>query len=228
MDLERLKKLAGVQLNEDFRDNDDDDGLTPAERALAKKADTDLAKKGIKVKDVDPDKDLESMAKSEQAKKEAKVAKKEEKQEPKVEPKKEEPKAEEKAAEEAKKRGRAAGEKHAAMSKFMADNKGVSRKDFIAHAKEKHGMSQHHANTMYYSMKKKLNEFYVVNNYYNGRVLAEWSSYDRPYWVLFENQWARDAMIFDTEESAQEAVEKMNACGIRTIAVVKHKAPSEE
>ena len=72
-DIARLRQLAGQPLNESY-DDDDDDGMSASERALASKADGDLKKKGIKVAKVDPDKDLHALAqrrKAKEAKKEA-------------------------------------------------------------------------------------------------------------------------------------------------------------
>ena len=118
-DISRIRALAGMQPLTESYDDDDDDGMSASERALLKKAESDLKKKGIKVKDADPDKDLHALAQRRKAKElareeaedreeaESKAAaaaekKAEEKEEPKAEekkeaaPKKEEPKAEEK------------------------------------------------------------------------------------------------------------------------------------
>ena len=118
-DISRIRTLAGMQPLTESYDDDDDDGMSASERALLKKAEGDLKKKGIKVKDADPDKDLHALAQRRKAKEkaredaedreeaESKAAaaaekKAEEKEEPKAEEKKEaahkkeEPKAEEK------------------------------------------------------------------------------------------------------------------------------------
>ena len=110
-DISRLRALAGVQPLTESYDDDDDDGMSASERELAGKADRDLKKKGIKVANVDPDKDIRSLArrrKAHDARYEEKVdkeeaeekeaAEKEKATEPKAEPeaKKEAPKAEEK------------------------------------------------------------------------------------------------------------------------------------
>ena len=60
-DISRIRALAGVQLNESY-DDDGDDGMSASERALLKKAEGDLKKKGVKVKDADPDKDLHALS----------------------------------------------------------------------------------------------------------------------------------------------------------------------
>lgn len=110
-DISRLRALAGVQPLTESYDDDDDDGMSASERELAGKADRDLKKKGIKVANVDPDKDIRSLArrrKAHDARYEEKVdkeeaeekeaAEKEKATEPKAKPeaKKEAPKAEEK------------------------------------------------------------------------------------------------------------------------------------
>lgn len=111
-DISRIRALAGMQpLTESY--DDDDDGMSASERALLKKAEGDLKKKGVKVKDADPDKDLHALAQRRKAKEKAKEdaedreeaeskaaaaaeKKAEEKEAPKAEEKKEEPRAEEK------------------------------------------------------------------------------------------------------------------------------------
>ena len=99
------------------------------------------------------------------------------------------------------------------MAAWLASNKAATRKAFIDHAVDKHGMSKHHANTLYYGLKKKLNEFYIVSQKIGGRVLAEYSSFDRPQWVLFENEWAPNVMVFETANKAQAAVIKLVESG---------------
>lgn len=129
-DISRLRALAGVQPLTESYDDDGDDGMSASERALLKKAEGDLKKKGVKVKDADPDKDLHALAQRRKAKEKAKEdaedreeaestaaaaaeKKAEEKEAPKAEDdkeaapkkepeaKKEEPKAEEKKEEPA-------------------------------------------------------------------------------------------------------------------------------
>lgn len=70
--IENIRKIAGNPIVESVDDGDDED-LSPAEKALADKAESELKKTGIKVKNVDPDKDMSSLAK--------KVGKKERNQE---------------------------------------------------------------------------------------------------------------------------------------------------
>lgn len=124
-------------VKESYDADDGDDGMSASERAIIKKAEDDLKKKGIKVKDADPDKDLHDLAQRRKAKEKAKeeaedkeeaeskaaaaaekkaeddkeAAPKKEPEAKKEEPKKEAPKAEDKkedpTAAEAKRRGKA-------------------------------------------------------------------------------------------------------------------------
>jgi len=118
--LNELRAIAGLPLNERY-DDDDDDGLSRAERELASKADKELKAKGVKVPDIDPDKDISKAANRSKTKKDAAdtTADEEEpaataKEEPaataKEEPaaKKEEPAAKKEEPTVAKKRGRSA------------------------------------------------------------------------------------------------------------------------
>jgi chemotaxis protein histidine kinase CheA len=160
-DMERIRKIAGLpMITEGFRDDDEGDGLSAAERELAKKADGDLKKKGISVGKVDPDKDLQTLAKkraakekkaeeradsSEEAEKKAAAAEKksdedkapkaddkEEKSE-KPAPKKEEPKKEEVKKEEPKKEEPKAEEKaEEAKRRGRAINPEAKRQKAIA------------------------------------------------------------------------------------------------
>lgn len=212
-DLDRLKQFAGI-ITESYAD---DDELSPAEKALVDKAERDLKAKGIKVKDIDPDKDIASMAKKEKAEDEVvkdTVAKKIEKKEvaKEVAKKADDKKAEEKK-EEAKARGRKVGEKTSAMAAWLSANKDATRKSFIDHAVHKHGMSKHHANTLFYGLKKRLQEYYIIAQKIGGRTLAEYSSYDRPQWVMFDNEWAPNVMVFESADKAQSAVSKLVAQG---------------
>lgn len=60
IDINEFRKIAGLNIVVESYDEDDD--LTPSERALIDKADKDLAKKGVKVANVDADKDLEHIS----------------------------------------------------------------------------------------------------------------------------------------------------------------------
>lgn len=132
MDLNRIRKLAG--LTESY----DDDTMTRSERELADMADRDLKKKGINVK-VDPDKDMERLAKKVKKKEEkeldddAEEAKPEEKKDNAEEAKaKSDTKPEEKKDDSGKP---ARGEHRAQAREYMKDHAGKGRAAFMAFAK---------------------------------------------------------------------------------------------
>lgn len=194
--IKRLQQFAGI-VTESFYDNDDEDenDLSTAEQELIKKAESDLAKKGIKV---DSEEDLMNLVK-----KQNNVEKKEPES---ITDKETEENKKTINAERTKQRGRKQNERTGAMVAWFQANKNATRKEFITHAMDKHGMSLQHANTLFYSLKKKLTEYYIVVQPFNNRVIAEYSSADRPMWVQFDNIWARDAMIFESESQATEMV----------------------
>lgn len=73
MDIKRVKQLAGleplVEAWDDgdfdrFMNGDDEDDLSDAERELVGQAEKDLAAKGVKVKNVDPEADISALARS--------------------------------------------------------------------------------------------------------------------------------------------------------------------
>ena len=73
MDIKRIKQLAGlapiVEAWDDgdfdrFMNGDDDEDLSSAERELVGRAEKDLAAKGVKVKNVDPEADMAALART--------------------------------------------------------------------------------------------------------------------------------------------------------------------
>jgi outer membrane biosynthesis protein TonB len=145
--LGRLAKIAGVQLNEVWdRDDDDEDpdakiaGEDKRQKAFEKKNKGELKAAAAATPPKKADK------KPAEKKEEPKAEEK--KEEPKAEEKKEEPKAEEKKEEEAKKRGRAANpesfNQHA-----KANAKSMSRGQFITWAAEKHGKGKNYASSLF-------------------------------------------------------------------------------
>lgn len=159
-DISRLRALAGVQpLTESYDDDDGDDGMSASERALLKKAEGDLKKKGVKVKDADPDKDLHALAQRRKAKEQKKEAdedkeeaeskaaaaaekKAEEKEAPKAEEKKEaapkkEPEAKKEApkAEEKKEEPKAEEKKEEPAAEAKRRGKAPNPESFNQHAK---------------------------------------------------------------------------------------------
>lgn len=164
------------------KEQEEDDDLSPAERALIAKADKDLAKKGVKVKDFDPDKMVGKKKEAEDSDEEA----------PKSEHKPAHKPAEKAEHAGAEKPTSARGDKAVAARKFMQDNPNATRKQFTEFM-QKHGMGAAYANTIFYAMKKKLKEvFYITND--EGQILAEgdvWTVYEdyTKRLMMFKNEW---------------------------------------
>lgn len=187
-------KLKEIRIINEWDDEDDD--LSPAERALIAKADKDLAKRGVKVKDFDPDKMVgktkekdegdggdEERSPSKPAK--AKTTKKSVEKQPNPEKGKEETTP-----------TKARGEKAVQARKFMQDNPNATRKQFTEFM-SKHGVSPAYANTMFYAMKKKLQEvFYITND--KDQVLAEGDV-----WTIFED-YTKRLQMFRSEWNAKK------------------------
>lgn len=122
-DISRIRALAGVPLNESY--DDDDDGMSAAERALADKADKDLKKKGVKVANVDPEKDIRSLARRRKA------------HDAKYEEEKDKEEAESKAAADAEKKAKEKEEPKAEETKDAAPKKEPNAKKEEPKAEEK-------------------------------------------------------------------------------------------
>jgi len=209
MNLNRLRKLAG--LTESWDEDDSDDGMSASERALAAKADKDLAKKGIKVGHVDPEKDIASVAKHSKSedddeKPAAKKAVAKSAPAKKAAPKKEEKKS---TPAPAKKRGRPQVEtsKTGGARGWMNANKNASRKEFIAHATGKLGMSAAHASTIYYALKRKVNEaWYIQHPRLSSYVLAENTMQNMFQWVNPADDTQLDPVVYTKLVDAEKAL----------------------
>jgi hypothetical protein len=129
LDLNEMRKIAGLPLVEAA--DDDDDGLSASERALANKADTDLKKKGIKVPNIDPEKDMAKAAKKSTEKDDDDEKPVEKKEDTKPEPKKAEKPAPKKAepSKVEKKPDAKKADKPAAPAPKKADAKPEPKKD---------------------------------------------------------------------------------------------------
>lgn len=240
-DISRIRTLAGMQpLTESY--DDDDDGMSASERALLKKAEGDLKKKGIKVKDADPDKDLHALAQRRKAKEkaredaedreeaESKAAaaaekKAEEKEEPKAEekkeaaPKKEEPKAEE------KRRGKAPNpesfNQHA-----KANAKNMTRGEFLKWAAEKHGKGKAYASALFakYNPKSgraiKTDECYVLQHpSVSSFLLAENKMMNQYQWI--DSASPMDPLVFESEAEAKKVAEWIYEWKNQTAQIIK-------
>jgi hypothetical protein len=209
--IENLRRIAGNPIVESFDEEDDD--LSPAEKALADKAESDLKKTGIKVKHVDPEKDMSKLAKKvggkeEKVERNQEAAEKGEAPASETEVKKE-PKSEEKSEETAKK-GRKADDasKIGQARTWLKNNPGAKRSEFLTYT-DSIGMSRHHASGKLTQLRRGLNEFYMLRHPMLSSVyLAE--NYE-----LGSYQWADaysplDPLVFETEADAREAASFMS------------------
>ena len=241
-DISRIRALAGMQPLTESYDDDDDDGMSASERALLKKAESDLKKKGIKVKDADPDKDLHALAQRRKAKElareeaedreeaESKAAaaaekKAEEKEEPKAEekkeaaPKKEEPKAEE------KRRGKAPNpESFNQIAKANAKN--MTRGEFLKWAAEKHGKGKAYASALFakYNPKSsraiKTDECYMLQHpFVSSFLLAENKMMNQYQWI--DSASPMDPLIFESEAEAKKVAEWIYEWKNQTAQIIK-------
>lgn len=227
-DISRIRSLAGMQPS---TGSYDDDSMSASERALLKKAEGDLKKKGIKVKDADPDKDMHALAQRRRAKEKAKEEaedkeeadakaaaaaekKAEEKEAPKAEEEKEEPKKEEPKKEESneeKRRGKAPNpesfNQHA-----KANAKNMTRGEFLKWAAENHGKGKAYASALFakYNPKSgreiKTNECYMLQHpSVPSFLLSENKIMNQYQWI--DPASPMDPLVFETEDEAKKVAE---------------------
>lgn len=198
-EVDRMRKLAGLPLMERRNDDEDDEGLSRAERELASVADRDLKKKGV-----DVDAELAAARKREKAEKAA-AAKPNAEQKPAA-------KAEAPAAEEKKEEKAAAkrGEGRGALRAWLSSHEGTAtRAQFMAKAKEV-GVGSGNASAMWQSMKskQKVSEFYVIRHpSVSSFILAENAMFGRYQW-LDENDHDDhlEIQLFETAEHAKKVL----------------------
>lgn len=249
MDIKRIKQLAGLapiveawgdgdfdryMRGDRFDDFDDEDGLSASEREMVRSADRDLAAKGIKVDDVDPDDDLahldiddaDDMEDMDEPAMDAVDAVDDlpaddvelgddpeaddeflepglPKPAPEVAVDAPVPTAAPDAAQAAAPEANplvadqaARGAKTAKAREFLKTNPQASRKEFMNFASRELGMGAHYANTLFYSLKKRMVEYCVIEHPTNGRVLAEGSAFDCPIWTTFDKIGFFDPAIY--------------------------------
>lgn len=235
-DINRLRKISGQPLTESVKlkesSHDDDDDMSPAEKALAAKGD-------IKTKRVDPDADMSKLArqrKNKESKAEqdsesserseasasAVAAKKEKAETPNANPKtaqKQERKAA--AAEAESKKPEAAKPEAAAPAAAKSEEKAVAakkarqarewhdanptatRKEYMAHVGANFGMGKHYANQQFYRKTKKLDEFWMIGHpSLSDFYLAENREMSTYQWV--DSYSPLDLMVFETEAAAKK------------------------
>lgn len=106
----------------------------------------------------------------------------------------------------------ARGDKVKKAREYLGNYKTATRKEFMTYAAKELGMGPHYANTLFYALKKKMVEFYVVANPANGKVLAEHSAYDIPVWTAFEKASLFNPGIL-TQRQAAKASEHLTRYG---------------
>lgn len=250
-DISRIRTLAGMQPLTESYDDDDDDGMSASERALLKKAEGDLKKKGVKAKDADPDKDLHALAQRRKAKDKAKEdaedreeaeskaaaaaeKKAEEKEAPKAEddkeaaPKKEEPKAEEKKEEpatEAKRRGKAPNpESFNQHAKSNAKN--MTRGEFLKWAAEKHGKGKAYASALFAKYNPKSGRAIKTDECYVLQHPSVSSFLLAENKMMNQYQWIdsaspMDPLVFESEAEAKKVAEWIYEWKNQTAQIIK-------
>lgn len=250
-DLTRIRQLAGINtpLTESVNDdNDDDDGLSPAERELANRADKDLKNKGINVKNVDPDKDMAALAHREDkahnnaqgSAKKAEPKKEEHKQgeSNKDEPKKDEPKKEEPATNNAKRRGKAPNPESYRQKAiaWISAHPSANGGEFKRWLKETNSpMSANYANTFFYAHKKKtrgeLKEstticYMLQHPAAPSFLLAENKAMNQYQWVDASSNI--DPLVFESEQDALATAQYINEYKNQTSHLVKFDLTEED
>lgn len=170
---------------------EDDEDLSPSERALVAKADKDLAKRGVKVKDFNPDKII-GKGKESHEEEGDEVAPQHKKTQKPTERKQGTIKL---GADAAKKKETSRGEQAVQARKFLQDNPSATRKQFATFMVQ-HGTGAAYASTMFYALKKKLSEVFFITND-QGQVLAEGNV-----WTVFEDYSTR-LLMFKSEWNAK-------------------------
>lgn len=248
-DINHFRKLAGMAPLTESYDDDGDDGLSASERALANKADKDLRKKGVKVKDADPDKDMAALArrrKAAEAKREAaadadeadeakskaeeKAAAEKEATEAKAEAEKVETAATEKEstekeATEAKRRGKAPNpesfNQHA-----KANAKDMTRAQFLKWAAETHGKGKAYASALFakYNPKSgrtiKVDECFMLQHpTAKSFLLAENAAMNQYQWI--DATSSLNPLIFETADEAKKMADWIYEWKNQTTQIIK-------
>lgn len=177
----------------------DDDSLSSAERELIAKSDRALKKRGVKVDDFDPDEVEKKPMRKAPAK-----AEKETEAEPKEKPKAD---AEKKEA-PTRTRGKPIGERGGNIRTWFKENPNAPRKEFMAKAADL-GMGAKHANTLYYSLKRKVSECFFIGM--DGKYLTEGSSLVSPKFIDLADQG--DLLVFENKRDAYRMVDILRASG---------------
>ncbi len=179
---------------------DDEDDLSPAERALIAKSDRDLKRKSNVDAKFDQDKVKKQPAKKPDMK--VKAAK--------ADTDKSDSKPSKKPSEDKQPRGRGKpiGERGGNIRSWFKQNPNVSRKDFMAKAADM-GMGAKHANTLYYSLKRQVGECFFVG--INGKYLTESSPIGAPHMIGLHDEG--ELMVFESKQAAYRMAKLLGSRG---------------
>lgn len=207
LDINEMRKFAGLSVLTEsrFREDDDDEGMSSAERELARKADADLKKKGINVK-VNAEKDLEggNKPKSEPAEK--------------VEDK---PKAAEPAAKAEGDMPPAEKAKKAASARaFLKGDPAPTRKEFFAKAADL-GIGKNYAAIIWQnnkpSVKPVTEGFYFAHPHTKSFVLGENREMNQYQWIDPNSEFPM--VIAESKEQADKIEKYMREIKNQTPVV---------
>lgn len=236
-DISRIRRIAGLpQLNESYDGEDDDPdakvaasdprqrqfersnrrGLKDAEREAAQLAAKKKESKSTTGSDV---------KKENKERTDTDVKKEEHKPAAEATPsdKDEKPKAE---GNEAKSRHREGSKTNGARG-WLQSNPTASRKEFMAHVTGNLGITAHHANTMYYMLKKKLSEgFIFVHPYLKGYVLAENQISHNLQWI--DATSPNVPLIVETIDEAKMYSDRLSMYRNQSVIIEKVTMPEED
>lgn len=184
----------------DDDDYGDDDGLSNAERELIAKSDRALKKRGVKVDDFDPDEVEKKPARKAVPAKTEKETDGEPREKPKADTEKKEAPT--------RTRGKPIGERGGNIRTWFKENPNAPRKEFMAKAADL-GMGAKHANTLYYSLKRKVSECFFIGM--DGKYLTEGSSLVSPKFIDLADQG--ELLVFENKRDAYRMVDILRASG---------------
>jgi hypothetical protein len=191
-------------VKEAWGDDDMDDGLSSAERELIAKSDRELKRGGVKVDKFDPDqvevKD-EKRTKKQQPSNPSKPTQAE-----KTKPEQKKDGGEEEVGHRG--RGKPIGERGGNIRTWLKDNPQATRKEFMAKAVEL-GMGQSHANTLYYTLKRKIGECFFIGM--DGKYLTESCSLIAPKFIDLAD--SGELLVFESKREAYRMVELLRSSG---------------
>lgn len=186
-------------------EDDGDDELSNAERELIAKTDKELKRRGVKVDDFDPD-DIEVKAPTKPRAKQSTDADAKNNAKSKA--------SDKKSGEPTRSRGKPIGERGGSLRNWFKENPNASRKEFMNKASEM-GMGANHANTLYYSIKRKVGECFFIGM--DGKYLTENSSLLSPKFIDLSDRG--ELLVFEHKRDAYRMVDVLRAAG-KAVSVV--------